>query len=163
MQEIRVWSLGQEDSLEKEMATHSSILASRIPRTKEPGGLQSMGSQRGTYDLGTKQLGTLKFHLWLEFVVCTVLLSHLHHLTVIFKWIHNRIMWRVKKKTQCVCCTPDLSYQKSLGRSPGYSSMQSRLRICGVKTGGGLTVATALKVLGWPWTGMTVSFTNNRK
>ena len=41
-----VQSLIQEDLLEKEMATHSSILAWRIPRTKEPGGLQSMASQR---------------------------------------------------------------------------------------------------------------------
>ena len=163
MQETRVRSLGQEDSLEKEMATHSNILGLRIPWTKEPGGLQSMGSQRGRHDLGTKQLGTLKFHLWLVFVVCTVFLFHLHHLTVIFKWLHNRITWGVKKKTQCVCCTPDLSNQKSLGRSPGYCNMQSRLRICGVKTGGGLTVATALKVQGWPWTGMTVSFTKDRK
>ena len=39
MQEIRVASLGQEDPLEKEMATHSSILAWEIPRTEEPGGL----------------------------------------------------------------------------------------------------------------------------
>ena len=38
--------LGREDPLEKEMATHSSILAWRIPRMEEPGGLQSMGSQR---------------------------------------------------------------------------------------------------------------------
>ena len=38
-----VWSLGQEDSLEEEMATHSSIPAWDIPRTEEPGGLQSMG------------------------------------------------------------------------------------------------------------------------
>ena len=45
MQEIWVRSLGQEDPLEKEMATHCSILASRIPWTEEPGGLQSTGSQ----------------------------------------------------------------------------------------------------------------------
>ena len=43
MQEMQVWSLGQEDPLEEEMATHSSILAWRIPWTEEPGGLQSMG------------------------------------------------------------------------------------------------------------------------
>ena len=43
MQEVWVRSLGQEDSLEKEMATHSSILAWEIPWTEEPGGLQSMG------------------------------------------------------------------------------------------------------------------------
>ena len=45
VQETRVRSLGREDPLEKEMATHSSILAWRIPWTEEPGGLQSMGSQ----------------------------------------------------------------------------------------------------------------------
>ena len=45
MQETRVSFLGGEDSLEKEMATHSSNLAWKIPRTQEPGGLQSMGSQ----------------------------------------------------------------------------------------------------------------------
>ena len=50
MQETRVQSLGQEDPLEKEMATHSSILAWRISRTEEPGGLQSMGSQRVGHD-----------------------------------------------------------------------------------------------------------------
>ena len=46
MRETRVQSLGQEDLLEKEMATHSSILAWEIPQTEESGGLQSMGSQR---------------------------------------------------------------------------------------------------------------------
>ena len=45
MQETQVQSLGQEDLLEEEMATHSSILAWRISWTEEPGGLQSMGSQ----------------------------------------------------------------------------------------------------------------------
>ena len=46
MRETWVQSLGHEDPLEKEMATHSSIDAWKIPRTEEPGGLQSMGSQR---------------------------------------------------------------------------------------------------------------------
>ena len=50
MQETQVQSLDQEDSLEKEMATHSSILAWRISWTEEPGGLQSMGSQRVRHD-----------------------------------------------------------------------------------------------------------------
>ena len=45
MQETLVQSLGWEDPLEKKMATHSNILAWRIPWTEEPGGLQSMGSQ----------------------------------------------------------------------------------------------------------------------
>ena len=50
VQEIRVWSLGQEDPLEKEMATHSSVLAWKIPWIEKPGGLQSMGSQRVRHD-----------------------------------------------------------------------------------------------------------------
>ena len=45
-QETWVQSLGQEDTLEQEIATHSSILTWKIPGTEEPGGLQSMGSQR---------------------------------------------------------------------------------------------------------------------
>ena len=44
-QETRIWSLGQQDPLEREMATHFSILAWEIPGTEEPGGLQSMGYQ----------------------------------------------------------------------------------------------------------------------
>ena len=52
---MRVRSLGQEDPLEKRMATHSSILAWRIPWTKQPGGLQSIGLQRVGHDLVTKQ------------------------------------------------------------------------------------------------------------
>ena len=53
IQDTRVQSLGQEDPLEKEMATHSSILA-----TEEPGGLQSMGLQRVRHDLATKTTTT---------------------------------------------------------------------------------------------------------
>ena len=49
MQETRVQSLGQEDPVENEMATHSDVLAWKIPWTEEPGGLQSMGSQRVGY------------------------------------------------------------------------------------------------------------------
>ena len=45
MQETQIQSLGQEDPLEKEVATHSSFIAWEIPWTEEPGGLQSIGSQ----------------------------------------------------------------------------------------------------------------------
>ena len=57
---MRVQSLGQEDPLEEEMATHSNILAWRIPRTEETGRLQSMGSQRVRHDRVTKQAGKEK-------------------------------------------------------------------------------------------------------
>ena len=54
IQETRVLSLGQEDPLEKEMATHPGILAWRIPWTEEPGRLQPMGVIRVGHDLATK-------------------------------------------------------------------------------------------------------------
>ena len=60
MWETQVQSLGQEDPLEKGMATHSSILAWRIPSIEEPGGLQSMGFQRVRHNWVTntnKELG----------------------------------------------------------------------------------------------------------
>ena len=50
LRETRVRALGREDPLEKEMATHSSTLAWKIPWTEEPGRLQSMGSQRVGHD-----------------------------------------------------------------------------------------------------------------
>ena len=50
MQETQVGSLGREDPLEKGMATHSSVLAWRIPWTEESGGLEFMGSQRVGHD-----------------------------------------------------------------------------------------------------------------
>ena len=58
MQAIWVQSLGREDSLEKGLATHSSIFAWRIPWTEEPGGLQSMGLQRGGHDQATEHTHT---------------------------------------------------------------------------------------------------------
>ena len=61
VQETRVRSLGWEDPLEKEMATHSSMLAWRIPWTEEPGGLPSMGSRRVGHDWATS-LSFLSFY-----------------------------------------------------------------------------------------------------
>ena len=55
VQETWVRFLGWEDPLEEEMATHSSVLAWEIPWTGEPGGLQSLGSQRVGHNLATKQ------------------------------------------------------------------------------------------------------------
>ena len=56
MQETQVQSMDQEDPLEKEMATHSSVLAWRIPWTGEPGGLQTQGGHKKVrYNFGTKQ------------------------------------------------------------------------------------------------------------
>ena len=59
MQETRIQSLGPEDLLEEGTATHSSILAWRIPWTEEPGRLQSIGSQRVGHDLATNAFSFL--------------------------------------------------------------------------------------------------------
>ena len=59
MQETQIQSLGQEDPLEKGMATHCCILAWRIPWTEEPGKLQSMGSQRVRQNRAVKHTGLL--------------------------------------------------------------------------------------------------------
>ena len=61
--ETRVWSLGQEDTLEKRMATHSNIIGWRIPWTEEPGGLQSKGSQR-VKNNSTTNTNTHRFFLF---------------------------------------------------------------------------------------------------
>ena len=55
MQETQVWSLGQKDPLEKDVATHSSIPAWEIPWTEEPAGLQTTGCKRAGRDLATKR------------------------------------------------------------------------------------------------------------
>ena len=61
-----IWSLGQEDFLEKGMAPHSSILAWKIPWTEEPGGLQSMGSLRVRHNWATDTTERLHFHFSLS-------------------------------------------------------------------------------------------------
>ena len=69
MQETWVWSPGQEDPLEKGMATHSSILAQRIPWTEEPGRLQSVRSQRVGHDWVTNTFTIPKTPLFFS-IVC---------------------------------------------------------------------------------------------
>ena len=66
--EVWVRPLSQEDPLEKGMATHSSILAWRIPRREKPGGLQSMGLQRVKYDRATSTFIYIHTHI----------LTHMH-------------------------------------------------------------------------------------
>ena len=71
MQETLILSLDQEDSLEKEMATHSSILAWRISQREELGELQSMGSQRVGHDLASKpHWNMLSFLKYMFLSVC---------------------------------------------------------------------------------------------
>ena len=67
-EETWAWSLGREDPLEEEVATHSSILAWRIPRTEEPGGLQTTGSQRVRHDWSDQ--AHAHTHVCLRIVIC---------------------------------------------------------------------------------------------
>ena len=76
MRETQVWSLGQEDPLKKEMATHSTTLAWKIPWTEKPGRLQSMGSQRVGHDWAT----SLNTHLMPQPVVVKKLNSSVKYL-----------------------------------------------------------------------------------
>ena len=77
MWENWAWSLAWEDPLEEGMATHSSILAWRIPWTEEPGGLPSMGSQRVGHDWVTKH-STFKVYSWKSFGIYVHLWNHYH-------------------------------------------------------------------------------------
>ena len=69
MQETWIRSLGQEDPLEKEMTTHSSILAWEIPGTEKPGGLESTGLQRVEHDLATKQQQSISVYKYTCFTL----------------------------------------------------------------------------------------------
>ena len=76
MQETLVPSLGQEDPLEEEMATHSSILAWEIPWTGELGGLQSVGLQRVVHDIVAKQQHTYKTLRVIRVALQTLKIAH---------------------------------------------------------------------------------------
>ena len=86
MRETQVQSLGWEDPLEKEMATHSSTLAWKIPCTEEPGGLQSMGSQRVGHDWVTNTLTfSLTHRKCIDKVVISIFFSICFFLTILLK------------------------------------------------------------------------------
>ena len=115
MQETCVWSLGREDALEKEMLTHSSILAWRIPWTEEPGRLQSMGLLRVGHDWAT----SLSLSAVLAGGCFTIeapgkpiyLYTHIH--------IHIRGFPCSSVSKESACNAGDLCLIPGLGRSPG--------------------------------------------
>ena len=85
MHETWVWFLGQEDPLEKQIATHSSILAWRISWAKEPCRLQSMGLQRVGHDWINN---TFTFHqIYFEFTEITMSFFFLKSLNIVIQWI----------------------------------------------------------------------------
>ena len=76
MWETQVRSLGWEDSLEKDMATHSSTLSWKIPRMEEPGRLQSMGSRRVRHNWATSL--SLRLYIYINISLHTCFISHTH-------------------------------------------------------------------------------------
>ena len=87
VQETRIWSLGGEDPLEKEMATHSNIAAWKIPWTEEPGRLQSMGSK----GVGHNWVTSLHFKPCqspCDFLDCSMPVSSVFHYLLEFAHIH---------------------------------------------------------------------------
>ena len=125
MQETQVLSLGQEDPLEKEMATHSSILAWRIPWTEEPGGLQSVGSQKVGQDWATNTQYVTHSPLF-----CWVLIFVLPlHKYVFLTSLLSGSAWP-ESRNSCLSGPPELSCPGSLealeaGDSPGHSCSTS--------------------------------------
>ena len=100
MRETRVWPLGWEDSLEKQMTTHSSTLVWKIPWTEEPGRLQSMGSQRVRHDWTTSL--TLNKQVLLTFPK----LATLHSCSLIYHMYSNErlpICHQTQHKATQVC------------------------------------------------------------
>ena len=98
MLETWVWSLGREDPLEKGMTTHSSVLAWRIPWTEEPGGLQSMGSQRVGHDWVTNTFTFTPFSRQFSSICWKMVVINIHIYSDQCKWFPLRVM-------QCLTCT----------------------------------------------------------
>ena len=92
--ETWVRSLGREDPLEKEMATHSSILAWKIPRMQEPGGLQSMGSQRVGHNWATSPHQKPSV-----FFLCKLYITYLLNTYKIFLFNMKHYVWQLKHYT----------------------------------------------------------------
>ena len=157
MQVARIWSLGWEDPLEKEMATHCSILAWRIPWIEEAGGLQSTGSQRVRHDWKTEHTHTLES--FIEYYVCTCKEGSYHEkkhkehgkqnsyqLEIFF--LPTECYWRYRKTGTLVRCWWECNLVKPLWKQYEVSSkdvnrttLQSRNSTPGYLSDGSKTLA----------------------
>ena len=160
MREIWVRSLGREDPLEKEMATHSSILTWRIPWREEPGGLQSTGLQRVGYDWATSLQGRIsgEYHSAFPWVFSSEaplqnkaegVWKSLCSIKIILSWRHLRIEFfsELHYLTKCedfpkdsifINPLPQLEIPE-LGRSPGEGKGYP-LQYCGLENSMDCTV-----------------------
>ena len=113
IQETWIWSLGQDDPLEKGLATHSSILAWRIPWTEETGGLQSMGSQRVGHNLVTEQQqSAFKFFCYCILHLCFFFMFPLFKKLIASHSVHpffSQVLWFLQSLPWTLCwvgCLP---------------------------------------------------------
>ena len=119
MQDTWVWSLGQEDPLEEEMATHSSILAWRIPWTEEPGGLQFMGLLKShtwfSNNTHTHPTSSLSIHL-LRDTGCFHILAVVNNVLRTLGYMYPLIYFLLKDNcsTEFCCFLSNLSMNQPL-------------------------------------------------
>ena len=109
MQETWVPSLSWEDTLEKETATHSSIIAWRIPWTEQPGRLQSTGSQRVGH--AWAHIGNVCVHTYIDTCVCICVYKYIHRHVYVCMCVYTHMCTRV---CVCVCvcvCTRRPTYK----------------------------------------------------
>ena len=144
VQEMQVWSLGQEDLLEEDMATHSSILAGRIPQRVENSRLQSIGSPRVGHDWSdlawTMWVYIFYFldYMWDEFLFYFIIYLNCHYCGLsylfvflifqldfkfyyLFLWVFNIIQGFPPSSVgkESACNSEDMGSIPGLGRSPG--------------------------------------------
>ena len=124
MQETQVWSQGWEDPLEKEMATHSIILAWRIPWTEGPGGLQSMGSQKVGHDWANNTGCKLLYIGWIHNKVLLHSIGNYIQRTMIN---HNGKEYDKITSVVCVYGSHSISIGQHCSRIPALLSSQSNL------------------------------------
>ena len=125
MQETWVQSLGWEDLLEKEMATHSSILAWKIPWTEEPGRQQSMGSQRVGYDWATSLLGKSLISISLRLVSGSLSCSFVWNIVLCFFIFLDSLCWFLYIKQSPLLVLTEWSQEDELISQPGPDSWLS--------------------------------------
>ena len=116
MQETRVWSLGREDPLEKEIVTHSSILAWRIPWMEKPGRLQSTGSQRVGHDWAASLTYLLRA-IAVVMYGCeswTVKKPECQRINAFELWCWRRLPWTERRSNQSILkeINPDYSLER---------------------------------------------------
>ena len=143
MQEIWVQSLGREDTLEECLATHSSILAWEIPWTEEPGGLQSIGSQRVRYNwsnLGQMDHVTPEplcfplffLHVSLLYGILSTERTALfkkefeHHWPNFFHWIYSEWLYIVFDPSSGLCLASKLTEQSGRGIGTSYTQASDK-------------------------------------